>query len=109
MKRQEMIKKNTDFKEIIQSGKVLKSNYFNIFYKDSLEEKIKFGLAVSKKIGNAVERNHLKRQMRAIIDNHKKEFKNYQKYIIMIKGEMKTANFKDIDSTLVSLLERIKK
>ena len=76
LKKYEIIKKNTDFNDIINTGAYLKNKYYYIYYKDNDYKFSKFGLAVSKKCGNAVERNKIKRQLRMIVDNYKDLFFN---------------------------------
>ena len=106
MKRQEMIKKNTDFNDIIKTGKYIKSKYYNIYYKDGFNKYPMFGLAVSKKCGNAVEKNKIKRRLRMIIDNHKKMFKNTYNYIIMVKRDIISLSYEVMEDELIKSLER---
>lgn len=104
MRRYEMVKSHEDFNEIINKGQKIGNKYMIIFCKEKDYEKPNFGIAVGKKLGNAVIRNKYKRQMRNIIDNNRFLFKNYYNYIIMIKKEANNATYQMLESELKSIL-----
>ena len=106
LKKYEVVKKNTDFNDIINTGKYLKSYCYNIYYKDGAALYPKFGIAVSKKYGNAVERNKVKRQVRSLIDSHKNLFANGKNYIIMIRKGVKKLTYAEMEQDLVKLLQK---
>ena len=63
------IKKSEDFLVTIKKGKTYRLEGFTIHIcKNSLSH-IRVGLSVSSKIGNAVTRNRIKRQVRAMCDS----------------------------------------
>jgi len=103
MKRIEMIKDRRLFNDIIKNGKFKKNDTFVIYNKDS--DIRKFGIAVSKKYGNAVQRNRIKRQVRSIIDRDKNLFKNDTNYIIMIRKGCLDKSFFELESSLTNLLK----
>lgn len=59
------IKKSYEFKEIINKRRFIKFVTFNVYYKKSELSYSRFGLSVSKRLGNAVTRNKIKRRLRA--------------------------------------------
>ena len=71
MKKKEMIKKHQEFTDIIKNSRYVKNRNFTLYIRKSEYEYPHFGIAVSKKIGNAVERNKIKRRMRVILDEKK--------------------------------------
>ena len=107
MKKYEVVKSNILFNEIIHKGKFFYNNYFIIYMQEAEQFKPHFGIAVSKKYGSAVERNKIKRQIRVLIDNNKKLFPNKFNYIIMIKKDYKTINFKQKNMELENLLRKV--
>lgn len=86
MKKQYRIKKNEEFDILIKTNKKFVSEFFSIYYDKKKENFARFGISVSKKVGNAVVRNKIKRQMRMIIINcvNFKEF-NFDCIIIVRK------------------------
>lgn len=107
MKKNYIIKKHEDFNNIIKNGKFMKSNSFVLYYLPSEDKKIYFGIAVSKKIGNAVIRNKVKRIMRMIIHNNQKSFKNDNKYIIMMRRDCLINSYKQIEEELLNILGKV--
>ena len=105
MKRYEMVKSHEDFNIIINNGKKKTGKYIIIFSLEKDFIKPNFGIAVGKKLGNAVIRNKYKRILRNIIDNNRFLFKNYNNYIIMIKKEAINARYKELNNELISLLK----
>ena len=108
MRRFEMVKKHEDFSNIINNGSKTTSKYFLIFKLPKEFIKPNFGIAIGKKVGNAVLRNKLKRQVRNIIDNNRFLFKNYYNYIIMIKKEAAIAPYKILKNELENVLRKDK-
>ena len=106
MKRIETIKDQKLFNNIIKNGRFIKNNFFVIYNIMKEKEQINYGIAISNKVGNAVTRNKLKRQTRAIIDNHRNLFKNGHNYIIMIRKGSVGAKYEVLDRALVELLEK---
>ena len=104
MKRYEMIKSHDEFNEIIHKGNKISNKYFVIFEVEQSNKKPRFGIAVGKKMGNAVVRNKIKRQMRMIIDNNRNLFKNFHNYIIMVKRECLEINFFDLEKEFIKTL-----
>ena len=71
MKKKFIVKTAREFEEIIKNGICKKNRYYVIHYKSNNLEYDRYGLSVSKKLGNAVFRNKYKRKLRSIIDNYK--------------------------------------
>ena len=98
MKKINIIKESKDFDRIIHNNKSHKYKDYIIYIEYNNESTYKFGLSVGKKIGNAVTRNKVKRQLKNIID--KNIYKNGFNCIIIVgKGilertfEEMTTNF----------------
>ena len=106
MKRYEMVKSHEEFNEIINKGNKIKGKYVYIFFKEKDFSKPNYGIAVGKKLGNAVVRNKFKRQFRNIVDNNRFLFKNNHNYIIMIKKEANNASFSDLEKDLINTLRK---
>lgn len=69
----------------------------------------RFGISVSKKLGNAVFRNKYKRKIRTIVDNYKKEYLNNKDYIIILRKEALSRNFKELNEDFLELMPKNKK
>ena len=93
--------------------KKLSNKYVTIFF-GILENKNKKRLNISfvtkKKIGNAVNRNKIKRRLRNIVDHAIKEISiklNYS-YLVIAKPTMLSSEFKNIKKTLFQEFRKIK-
>ena len=108
MKRKEMVKSNEDFQEIIHNKRFVTNKLFTIYTKSYPQSYPQFGIAVKKSYGTAVDRNKIKRQVRFLVDNYKKEYKNSVKYIIMIKNTCNNVSFQEMETSFASLIKEIK-
>lgn len=106
MKKKFIIKKNEEFSYIIQKQKPFRMKYFNIFLLPTSNDYCRFGITVSKKIGNAVTRNKIKRRIKNILRE-----KNYQKKtdcIIMVKKGILDLTYQEIEKNLFFALKTTK-
>ena len=106
LKKIEMIKSHREFTEIIQKEKYIKNHDFSIYIRKGKYSHPHFGIAVSKKLGNAVTRNKLKRRMRMILDEWKKDLKYNEDYIIIMKESTKNLSFEEMRNSFLKLTSK---
>ncbi|MEG0283896.1 MAG: ribonuclease P protein component [Erysipelotrichales bacterium] len=83
------LKKNEDFKELIDRKQFIVNDSFTVyFFKNNLGYS-RFGIGVGKKNGNAVERNKLKRQIRMMVSKTFAYNKSIDYLIMVRKGYTK--------------------
>ncbi len=106
------LSKNEEFKNLL-SKKRLSNKYVTIFFgllnnKDS--KKLNISFVTKKKIGNAVKRNKIKRQLRNIVNDAVKKIsiKFEYSYLVIAKSTMLNSEFKDIKETLFQEFKKIK-
>ena len=107
MKKEEVVKNNRDFDSIIKKGQCKKNNEFVIYYIDNEKEFDRFGISVSKKIGNAVTRNYYKRVIRNLCDKSKNLYSNKKDYIIIMRKGLISLNFEEAYQSLNNILKKI--
>lgn len=108
MKKINIIKKNIDFNRIIQKRKGISNKYYIINEENNNLNKPMFGITFTKKIGNAVTRNKLKRQIKSIIDNNKYIYQNNKNYIIIIRKETLNISYQEKEKNLIELFNKLK-
>lgn len=65
LKKAYRVKRNSEFQEILRTGKSFANRELVIYYKKANnQEHFRIGISVGKKIGNAVTRNRIKRLIR---------------------------------------------
>ncbi|WP_434335823.1 ribonuclease P protein component [Mycoplasma capricolum subsp. capricolum] len=109
MKNKRVIKKNFEFQEIINYKKTIKNFCFVIYYKDNEESYLKYGISVGKKIGNAVIRNKVKRQIRMILKQNISEIGTISKdIIILVRKSVLELKYATLSKLLIKLIKEIK-
>ncbi|MBQ6323318.1 MAG: ribonuclease P protein component [Bacilli bacterium] len=109
MKKKEIVKNSWEFEDIIKNGKCIKNKYYVIHYKENKLSYDRYGISVSKKLGNAVFRNKYKRKIRSIIDNYKKSYVNSNDYIIILRKEAIQKSHSILESEFFALMNNQKK
>lgn len=70
MNKQYRVKRSDEIEAILKAKKSYSNKYFVVYKKENCEAlNFRYAISVGKKLGNAVMRNRVKRQMRAIIDS----------------------------------------
>ena len=109
MRKLYIVKTKQEFEKIINNGKCIKNKYFVIHYIENQLPYDRYGISVSKKLGNAVFRNKYKRKIRSIIDNYKKHYNNKEDYIIILRKEAINKPYDLLEKEMFSLLNEKKK
>ncbi len=105
IKKINIVKKSLDFEKIIENGKFNRNKFISIYIYDN-DIKTRFGISVSKKVGNAVVRNKIKRQIKNIIDINKKDFQKNKDYIIIIKKDIINLSYKEIEESIINIINK---
>lgn len=97
------MKKNSQFDYIFKNGKVIKSSKLLVFYSKSKSIKPKIGVVVSKKIGNSVTRNRVKRIIREVARLNLSHLNQEYNYILVARPGIETLTFNEVCNTFLSL------
>lgn len=106
MKKINIIKDSRQINNIINKKKFIKNKYFYIYKDNNENNNHRFVICVSKKIGNAVRRNKVKRQIKDIIDKSNLIFKSNKDYVIIVTREINNINYSEIKENLIELLSK---
>ena len=105
MKKKYIVKNSRDFEKIIKEGKCKNNQSYIIHSKQNELDYDKYGISVSKKLGNAVFRNKYKRKIRSIVDNYKKMYINHEDYIIILRRGAVDKSFQDLEKDFLALMK----
>ena len=105
MKKINIIKSSEEFTRIIKETKPERFKGYLVFIEHKHVSNYEFGISVSKKVGNAVIRNRIKRQFKSIID--KNNYQNNFKCIIIIKKEALEKKYHEIEKELNDYFSKI--
>jgi ribonuclease P protein component len=105
MKKINILKDSKEFDRIIKKYKAYKYKDYIIFLERNTNDIFKFGLSVGKKIGNAVRRNKVKRQLKAIISE--KDYQNNFNCIIIVGKGINERSFNEMKESLLTAFKNL--
>ena len=105
MKKINIVKNSRDFDRIIKNNKPYIYKDYVIYLEKDTNEYYKFGVSVSKKLGNAVNRNKIKRQIRSIIGEN--DYQNNFNCIIIVGRGINDRSFQERRKNLLIALEKL--
>lgn len=104
LKRINRLKKRYQFNYVYKSGEHFSSNHIVLYVVGSKTKYIKVGLAVTKKVGHAVTRNRIRRQLREIIGKVIPNLKQQNNIIVVAKDNVTQATFAELTAEFNKLI-----
>ncbi|MBN6889953.1 ribonuclease P protein component [Cytobacillus horneckiae] len=106
MKKEFRVKKNKEFQEAFKRGKSFANRQFVVYSLQKDEQShFRIGLSVSKKIGNAVMRNQIKRYIRQAFHELDADLKQNYDFIIIARKPTADMDFFEIKKSLIHVLK----
>lgn len=107
LNKKQRIKKYDEFQHVFKNGQSFANRQFVVYVlKRPQPFPFRIGLSVSRKIGNAVTRNRVKRLIRATFLQLKEEIPNGYDIIIIARNPTANMNFHEVKSSLIHVLKR---
>ena len=105
MNKQQRIKKNKEFQQIFKKGKSFANRQFIVYVFKTDQPEFRLGLSVSKKVGNAVTRNRIKRYIRQTFLELKDDLKPDADYVIIARQQAAEMDFHESKKSLEHVLK----
>ena len=106
MKVKNRIKKGTEFQKVIAKGSEIKGHYYKLYFSSNNLGYPRIGISVPTKIGHAIVRNKIKRQIRAIIAQELNFELSYD-LIIIVKRNYDTNCFNEVKEDFLELVKKV--
>ncbi|MGT2666325.1 ribonuclease P protein component [Streptococcus rifensis] len=104
MKKSYRVKREKDFSAIFKQGQNVANRKFVLYHLEKEQNHFRVGLSVSKKLGNAVVRNRIKRLMRHVLITHRQQIKAEDFVLIARKG-VEDLDYQEIEKNLLHVLK----
>ena len=103
-----MLKKNYEFKRVLNKGKFYSANAIQIIINPNGKSQNMLGIAISSKMCKAHKRNEIKRYVRENYRDLNKKMKQGYDLVIILKKifDINTINFKSIKSDMDKILKK---
>ncbi|WCK54524.1 ribonuclease P protein component [Aneurinibacillus sp. Ricciae_BoGa-3] len=99
MYRENRLRKNEEFQEVFKKGKSIANRQFVVYFMEKKDQdSFRVGVSVSKKMGNAVTRNRIRRYIKEAIRARTDEMKPSYDVIVICRlpaVELEYAEFRD--------------
>ena len=102
------VKKEKDFNAIFKEGESVANRRFVIYRLANSQEHFRVGLSVSKKLGNAVMRNQIKRRIRHILIDHRNELVDNVDFIVIARKGVENLEYAELEKNLLHVLRLAK-
>ncbi|RFU62537.1 ribonuclease P protein component [Peribacillus glennii] len=107
MKKKLRIKKNDEFQNVFQNGESFANRQFVVYVLDKPnQDYFRIGLSVSKKMGNAVVRNQIKRYIRQSFLELMDDIKIGRDYVVIARKPTSEMDFFQVKKSLIHVLKR---
>ena len=87
------LKKRYEFKEVQLSGRRIHTPHFLLFVRPNALPNTRVGITVTKKVGNAVQRNRIKRVVREVFRRNRQLFPASHDIVFIAKREAKGISY----------------
>lgn len=105
LRPRERIRQKKDFLVLYKKGHRYRGRFFNLVYLSNELGFSRMAVVVSKKVGNAVQRNRIKRRMRALFRTNKDRLINSLDLIFIVKKEVHAATWSSLREDYLAALE----
>ena len=106
MKKSFRVKREKDFKAIFKEGTSFANRKFVVYQLENQKNHFRVGLSVSKKLGNAVARNQIKRRIRHIIQNAKgRSLVEDVDFVVIARKGVETLEYAEMEKNLLHVLK----
>ncbi len=106
MRREYSLRRNKEFRYVYRRGKSVSDKYFVLIYIRTKTPRLKVGFSVSKKLGNAVHRNKIKRRMKEAFFSMLTEVSKTSQIVFVPRERAKDLEYSSILASLGSLLKK---
>ena len=107
MNRQYSLRKNFEIEKLVKKRMSVGNKYFAIYYQKN-QLGLQIAISVSKKNGNAVERNYQKRVIREIMRNNLEKLSGYR-LLVVVKKDSRELSFEEKKENILYLLKKIER
>ncbi|WP_347861808.1 ribonuclease P protein component [Salimicrobium sp. PL1-032A] len=106
MKKAYRIKKNKEFQNVFRNGKSFANRQLVLYYLQKDQPHFRIGLSVSKRIGNAVMRNKVKRYLRQAFHELEEELCMDYDFVVIARKPVNTMEYHEVKKSLKHVLKR---
>ena len=105
MKKSFRIKREKDFKAIFTDGISFANRKFVVYQLENQKSHFRVGLSVSKKLGNAVTRNQIKRRIRHILLSVREHLADNVDFVVIARKGVEGLDYAEMEKNLLHVLK----
>ncbi len=102
----ESLKKNYQFRYVYNRGRSIANRLLVMYSIKNGTEGNRFGISVSKKVGNSVVRSRITRLLRESYRLSEENIQSGYDIVVIARGSAKGASYKEVESALLHLLRK---
>ncbi|MFC5653199.1 ribonuclease P protein component [Paenibacillus solisilvae] len=107
MQRKLRLRNREDFSRIYRNGKSFANNQFVVYWsRQSKADPLRLGVSASKKIGNAVVRNRMRRLVKEIVRHHTDRITGQLDIIVIVRKPAVGLKMQELEKSMLHVLKR---
>ncbi|MFD0590205.1 ribonuclease P protein component [Paenibacillus sp. GCM10027627] len=107
MRRALRLRNREDFGRIYRGGKSFANGQFVVYWsKQKVADPFRLGVSASKKIGNAVMRNRMRRMVKEIVRGLEKRVLPNTDFILIVRKPATTMSYKEMEKSVMHVLKK---
>ncbi|MCA1295970.1 ribonuclease P protein component [Paenibacillus sp. alder61] len=107
MHRKLRLRNRADFNRVYRYGKSFANRQLVVYYSTRPEiERFRLGVSASKKIGNAVVRNRMRRMLKEIVRLHEPEIRDHLDLILIVRNGAVGMEYKELEKSVLHVLRK---